>query len=69
MEVKFLSIVAFGRQYGISRSSVYELLAQNKIRAVKLGKKTLIDVAAADAMFAGLPAAKINCGRARPSAS
>ena len=70
MEPKMLGIAQITRRYGIGRSSVYELLAAGKVRGVKFGSKTLIDVASADALFATLPAAEIRGSRAaRPSAS
>jgi hypothetical protein len=69
IETKLLGIAGITRRYGIGRSSVYELMAQDKLRAVKFGKKVLIDVASADALFASLPAAKITSARTRPSAS
>jgi hypothetical protein len=59
MEPKLLGIAAATRRYGVGRSSLYELFAQQKLRAVKFGKKTLVDVASADAFFASLPAAEI----------
>ena len=68
MEPKLLGIAAATRRYGVGRSSIYELMAQGRIRAVKFGKKTLIDVASADGLFDSLPATKINCGRARVAA-
>jgi hypothetical protein len=42
-------------RYGVGRTKLYALIGAGAVRAVKLGPSTLIDVAAADAFFRGLP--------------
>ena len=54
-----ISITNFGETYGPSRSTTYELIAQGKITARKIGRKTVIDVESADRWFASLPEADI----------
>jgi len=43
----------------MGRSSTYEALARGDLRAIKLGTRTLIDVAHGLAWLASLPAARI----------
>jgi excisionase family DNA binding protein len=43
------------QRYGIGRTTLYELLKDRKIRAKKLGAKTLIEFASVDAYLAELP--------------
>ncbi len=45
--------------YGPSRTSWYRLGAAKLVTLVKRGSRTMIDVASADAYFAGLPIAEI----------
>lgn len=52
---KLISIARALDHYGIGRTKLYELINAQAIRAVKLGGKTLIDVASADAFFEALP--------------
>ena len=42
--------------FGFGRSTAYKLLSEKKIRAKKLGAKTLIEFASVDDYFATLPA-------------
>ena len=44
---------------GMSRSTTYEALGDGRLRAIKLGNRTLIDVEHGLAYLASLPAAKI----------
>lgn len=46
---------------GLGRSSTYYLLAQQKLRAIKAGRRTLIDVDHGLAWLASQPAADIRC--------
>jgi hypothetical protein len=50
-----LSIPAFCRVYGVGRSKTYELIGTGALGAKKLGAKTLIDRASAEAWYRGLP--------------
>jgi hypothetical protein len=50
---------------GMSRSGTYEALGDGRLRAVKLGSKTLVDFEHGLAYLASLPAAKITTGRRR----
>jgi excisionase family DNA binding protein len=50
-----LTVENFTKEYGIGRTKLYELLAEGKITARKLGKRTLIDRAEADSWFHSLP--------------
>ncbi len=42
-------------EYSIPRSTAYELIAAGRISAVKLGRRTLIEVQSVDTMIAALP--------------
>jgi hypothetical protein len=56
---KYESVKESRRRNGnISNSQFYEILAEGRIRVVKLGRRTLVDVESADAYFASLPRAK-----------
>jgi excisionase family DNA binding protein len=50
-----LSIPAFCRVYGVGRSKTYELIGAGTLEAKKLGAKTLIDRASAEAWYSSLP--------------
>lgn len=52
---KLMSVPAALDRYGIGRTKLYALIGVGAIRAVKLGSKTLIDVASAAAFFDSLP--------------
>jgi excisionase family DNA binding protein len=43
------------RYGGFGRSKGYELIREHQITAVKLGRRTLVDVASLDAFLAALP--------------
>lgn len=49
-------IKATGARYGWGKTTTYELLRDKKIRARKLGAKTLIEFASVDEYLATLPA-------------
>ena len=49
------SIREFCRQYGIGRTHTYEEIAAGRLRAVKVGRRTLIKSDAAEAWLAALP--------------
>jgi excisionase family DNA binding protein len=47
---------------GCSRSSVYRWIEGGRLRAVKRGRRTLVDVASIERFLASLPDAKIGTG-------
>ena len=49
------SIREFCRRYGIGRTSAYQEIAACRLRAVKVGRRTLITQDAAEAWLAMLP--------------
>lgn len=54
--------------FGLSRSHLYRLAAEGRIRMVKAGSRTLVDAASVRAFLASLPAAQIG-GAKRTAAS
>ena len=44
---------------GLSRSAIYRAAGEGKIRLVKLGRSTLVDMASVRAFLASLPDAKV----------
>jgi excisionase family DNA binding protein len=50
-----LSIKDFCQNYGVGRSLTYQLIGAGTLEAKKLGAKTLIDRASADAWYSSLP--------------
>lgn len=57
-EQLYLRIGGVCRRYGLGRTKVAELIKSGRLRAIKIGSATLIDVMAADAFFAIQPAPK-----------
>jgi excisionase family DNA binding protein len=53
-----LSISEFCHRYSIGRTRAYEEIATGRLRAVKVGRKTLIVEDSAEAWFAALPGLK-----------
>jgi len=49
------SISDFCRRYGIGRTNAYHEIAAGRLRAVKVGRRTLISHDAAEAWLAALP--------------
>jgi excisionase family DNA binding protein len=45
--------------FGISRSSLYRLAGDGRIRFVKIGRSTLVDAASVRAFLASLPAVQV----------
>jgi hypothetical protein len=62
---RYLRIRPWCEFSGMSRSVTYEALGDGRLKAVKLGNATLIDVEHGLAYLASLPAADISTGRAR----
>ena len=52
---RLMSLRQWGETYGGSRSTAYRLAAAGKLRLVKRGARTLVDVDSADAHAASLP--------------
>ena len=50
--------------FGLSRSGLYRLAAEGRIKMVKMGARTLVDAASVRAFLAGLPAADFSAGKA-----
>ena len=57
MDKLLVSIPEAIRVSGLSRSALYERLSERSIRAVKAGRKTLIDVVSLTAWAASVPSA------------
>jgi excisionase family DNA binding protein len=62
------SIIQTCARYSICRSYLYRLIGAGHIRAVKVGTRTKIDIASADAYFAALPVARIKPDKRSKSA-
>ncbi len=60
-QARFATFDAWKAMSGIGRTKTYYLLAEGKLRAVKAGKRTLIDVESGLAWLASCPAANIRC--------
>jgi excisionase family DNA binding protein len=65
---KFTTIEGFTQRFSVGRSTVYNLLAEGAISAVKCGTKTLISMESAETWLASLPPAAINCRRVQKAA-
>jgi hypothetical protein len=64
LPIKLESLKDFRRRNGnISHSYTYKLAGEGKIRLVKLGSKTLVDVEYSQRYFDSLPEAKIKLDR------
>lgn len=64
---RFVSIAEFRAISGLGRTRTYELLAQERLVAVKCGRRTLITVDSVDAYLNSLPRAHFTTGRNRSS--
>jgi excisionase family DNA binding protein len=53
IEARALRIKDAAQAYGISRSLIYKMMADGRLRTVKIGKRRLIPVAAIEALFEG----------------
>ena len=62
---RLLSIRSFCDAYGVGRTRTYDLIAAGKLRAVKNGPRTMIDVESAEAWAASLPRFKSGAAPAR----
>ena len=55
------------RRYGLSRSRLYTLAGEGKVRFIKLGVATLVDLASVRAFLASCPTAEISAPPPRPN--
>ena len=63
MSPKYASIQDWLKISGLGRTTVYHLIAEGKLHAVKAGTRTLVDVEHGLAWLAARPAADIRCVR------
>jgi excisionase family DNA binding protein len=59
------SIPEFCRRYGIGRTNAYQEITAGRLRAVKVGRRTLITQVAAEAWLASLPEMNTQVARLR----
>lgn len=59
---RYEPIPTWGVRSGMSRDAIYRALGRGDLIAIKLGKRTLIDVQAGLAWLASLPRAEIRTG-------
>lgn len=69
MQTEYATIDRWSEMTGLGRTKTYYLLGEGKLRAIKAGRRTLIDVAAGMAWLRSQPAAEIRCSRARRAAA
>ena len=50
-EIKWMNLKAFAKRYGLSRSKTYQLVNSGQLRAKRIGRLSMIEVASADRMF------------------
>src|SRR5262249_28935105 len=55
LDPQFIKISTFCKTYETGRTKTYELIKSGKIRAVKSGRATLLEVASAQKHFSNLP--------------
>lgn len=67
MTPEFATIPTWTALTGIGRTRTYHLIAEGKLRAVKAGKQTLIDVPKGLEFLHSLPPADIRCAPRRPA--
>jgi hypothetical protein len=63
MQPQFASVEDWTRISGLGRTTSYKLLGAGHLRAVKAGRRTLIDVPAGLAWLSAQPAAQIRTGQ------
>jgi len=52
-ERRALSIIEAARACGLSRATLYRLLAEGKLTTVKIGSRRLVPIASIDALLSG----------------
>ena len=62
-----LTVHAAGRHIGLSKSTIYRLLAQHPITTVKVGRSTLVVMASLYAFLAACPPAKLQASPVPPA--
>ena len=48
------SVEEFARRYGLGRTKAFDLIRRRELQAVKVGRRTLVPIVAAEAWFASL---------------
>jgi excisionase family DNA binding protein len=48
-----VSIIQAGLMLNVSRSTIYRMIAAKRLRAIKIGARTVIPIASLDAIFEG----------------
>lgn len=61
-----MSVKSFCEAYDVGETTVYRLMASGNLRAVKVGRKTLIPMEAARDWLKSLPAAELTTGLNAP---
>lgn len=56
MQTELLTLSEFCKAVNLGRTSVYKLINAGKVKALKLGKKTLVPRSSLDEFIASLPA-------------
>lgn len=54
---RFMGVADFIKRYGFRRAHAYHLIEDGSLPAVRIGKKILVDITAAEAWIASLPSA------------
>jgi excisionase family DNA binding protein len=57
MSPMYASVQDLTKIIGLGRTSIYEMLARGEFTAIKIGKRTLVNVASAQEFLASQPAA------------
>lgn len=63
MQPSFTSIKNWTEISGLGRTTTYYLIKEQRLKAIKAGRRTLIDVEAGMAYLRSQPAADIRCAR------
>ena len=63
MQPAFASYTEWQRISGLGRTTTYDLLSRGELRAVRVGKRVLIDCNHGLAWLAAQPRAELNCAR------